>query len=237
MSRSRLYFMITSQIKLNAIILVPEITKGMKSIGSKALISIDHRKSIIEHQIEYLQKNYTNIDIAIATGFDADKIQKKTKRYNITTIHNDRYDHTNHGMSLFMYLQKMKSVENLLIISNGILLKEKLPTSINESIIYALTKKNNDYAVGLNITEENRPAYLFYDFPISWSECVFLNAPSIEKLREILTKDTMRQMFLFEIINYLLDSDCKFKTEKIANKNICKVTTIKNTKKAKTFYD
>lgn len=224
--------------KINAIILVSEITKGMKSIGSKALISIDHRKSIIEHQIEYLQKNYKNIDITVATGFDADKIQKKTKRYtNIATIYNDRYDDTNHGMSLFMYLQRMKTIKNLLIISNGILLKEKLPTSIDESIIYALTKKNNDYTIGLNITEKNKPTYLFYDFPISWSECVFLDASSIDKLREILVKDNMRQMFLFEIINYLLDSDCRFKTEKIANKNICKVTTIKNTKKAKTFYD
>ena len=89
----------------------------------------------------------------------------------------------------------------------------------------------------MNITEKNKPTYLFYDFPISWSECVFLDASSIDKLREILVKDNMRQMFLFEIINYLLDSDCRFKTEKIANKNICKVTTIKNTKKAKTFYD
>ena len=224
--------------KINAIILVSEITKGMKSIGSKALISIDHRKSIIEHQIEYLQKNYKNIDITVATGFDADKIQKKTKRYtNIATIYNDRYDDTNHGMSLFMYLQRMKTIKNLLIISNGILLKEKLPTSIDESIIYALTKKNNDYTIGLNITEKNKPTYLFYDFPISWSECVFLDTSSIDKLREISVKDNMRQMFLFEIINYLLDSDCRFKTEKIANKNICKVTTIKNTKKAKTFYD
>jgi len=228
---------INSTTKINAIILVSEITKGMKSIGSKALISIDHRKSIIEHQIEYLQKNYSNIDITVATGFDADKIQKKTKRYNITTIHNDKYDDTNHGMSLFMYLQKMKTIENLLIISNGILLKEKLPTAIDESIIYALTKKNNDYNIGLNITEKNKPTYLFYDFPISWSECVFLDASSIVKLRVVLVKDNMRQMFLFEIINYLLDSDCRFKTEKIANKNICKVTTIKNTKKAKTFYD
>lgn len=227
-----------NQSKINAIILVPEITKGMKSIGSKALISIDHSKSIIEHQIEYLQKYYTNIDITIATGFDAEKIQKKTKRYNnITTIHNDRYDHTNHGMSLFMYLQKTKILDNLLIISNGILLKEKLPISIDESIIYALTKKNSDYGIGLNLTADNKPTYLFYDFPISWSECVFLNANSIEKLKEMLIKDTMKQMFLFEIINYLLDSDCRFKTEKIANKNICKITTIKNTKKAKTFYD
>lgn len=229
--------MTTNPVKINAIILVPEITKGMKSIGSKALISIDHRKSIIEHQIEYLQKNYANISITVATGFDADKIQKKTKRYNIKTMHNHKYDETNHGMSLSMYLQNAKSIKNLLIISNGILLKEKLPISGDKSIIYALNKKNSDYTIGLNITEANKPTYLFYDFPISWSECVFLNTDSIEKLREVLVKETMGQMFLFEIINYLLDSDCKFKTEKIANKNICKITTIKNTKKAKTFYE
>jgi len=223
--------------KINAIILVPEITKGMKSIGSKALISVDKKKSIIENQIEYLQKQYTNINIAVATGFDADKIQKKTKKYDIDIVHNDRYDQTNHGMSLFMYLHNMKTIQNLLIISNGILLKEKLPISDDESIIYALNKKNSDYNIGLNITEDNKPTYLFYDFPISWSECVFLNDDSLEKLRSVPIKETMEQMFLFEIINYLLDNDCQFKTEKIANKNICKITTIKNTRKAKTFYE
>ncbi len=224
------------QSKINAIILVPEITKGMKSIGSKALINIDQRQSIIEYQIEYLQKNYPDISITIATGFDADKIQKKTKKYdNVRIIHNHKYDKTNHGMSLFMYLQQIKISDNLLIISNGILLKEKLNLSKKESIIYTLNKKNNDYNIGLNITEENKPTYLFYDFPMPWSECVFLNKEALDKLYSIQNKETIEQMFLFEIVNYLLDSNCMFKTEKIANKNICKITTIKNTKKAKSF--
>lgn len=224
------------QSKINAIILVPEITKGMKSIGSKALINIDQSQSIIEYQIEYLQRYYPNIDITIATGFDADKIQKKTKKYhNINIIHNQKYEKTNHGMSLLMYLKEIKISDNLLIISNGILLKEKLNLSKTESVIYTLNKKNNDYNIGLNITEENKPTYLFYDFPTTWSECVFLNKEALDKLYKIPNKEIIEQMFLFEIINYLLDSNCIFKTEKIANKNICKITTIKNTKKARSF--
>lgn len=227
--------------KTNAIILVPEITKGMKSIGSKALINISKEKSIIEYQIEYLQKHYPNISICVATGFDNEKIQKKIKKYrNIEIIYNNQYETTNHGMSIHMYMRKVNySIDNLLIISNGILLKEKLDISDkNNSILFTLNKSNIDYSVGLNINKENKPIYLYYDLPISWSECVFLNKFAINKIKNNFTKHKLSQMFLFEIINYLLeDNGCDFIHKKIYNKNIFKINTIKNTNKAKIFYE
>ena len=140
-----------SESSLDIMLLIPEITKGMKSIGSKALLTIDKDdKTILEYQIEFIKKNYKNANILIMTGFDYDKIRKKIKPYkNIQIIHNDDYENTNHGKSLKLYINEQKKIKNLLIISNGILLKQKLNTSNEFSILYSLNKKNADYAIGI----------------------------------------------------------------------------------------
>lgn len=220
---------------LNSVVLVPEITKGMKSIGSKALIPVDKNKCIIDYQIEYLQKKYKNNHITIITGFEKDKIQKRTHKYkNINYVDNPDFESTNQGKALSVYLKKYNP-QNLLIISNGILLREELELNECESTIFVLQKHNSDYTIGLNKTEKNT-SYLFYDFPTPWAECVFLNRIAIDTLNEKLKQKNISQMFLFEIINYLIDNNCTFKTQTIKNQNICKITTIKNTKKAKSFY-
>lgn len=226
---------INKNFPLNSIVLVPEITKGMKSIGSKALIPINKNKCIIDYQIEYLQKKYKNNHITIITGFEKEKIQKRTHKYkNINYVDNPDFEYTNQGKALSVYLNKYKP-QNLLIISNGILLREELELNESESTIFVLQKHNSDYLIGLNKIEKST-SYLFYDFPMPWSECVFLNRSAINTLNKTIKEKNISQMFLFEIINHLIDNNCTFQTQIIKNQNICKITTIKNTKKAKSFY-
>ena len=78
---------------IEAIILVPEITKGMKSIGSKSLLKIRKSKHIIDYQIEQISSISKKIKVNIATGFDNEKIKKilQDKYPNINVIYNDKY--------------------------------------------------------------------------------------------------------------------------------------------------
>ena len=62
---------------LSAIILASEITKGMKSIGSKALLPISGSVTLIDYQIQFLKRFYNPVEIYICTGFDHEKIVKK----------------------------------------------------------------------------------------------------------------------------------------------------------------
>ena len=54
---------------IHALIIASEVTKGMKSIGSKSLLKIKNSVLVIEHQIIELQKQHKHIDITVATGF------------------------------------------------------------------------------------------------------------------------------------------------------------------------
>jgi choline kinase len=109
---------------LDALILIPEITKGMKSIGSKALLPIKKQITVLGHQIASLKKIDKNIHITVATGFESDKVYENFRNIpNISFIYNAKYRNTNETASLLLYLEKYDP-NNLLIIKNGILLKE-----------------------------------------------------------------------------------------------------------------
>jgi choline kinase len=68
---------------ISALILVPEITKGMKSIGSKSLLEIKKNLSVLDYQIQSIKNIDKNIKIIVCTGFESEKIISIiTKNYN-----------------------------------------------------------------------------------------------------------------------------------------------------------
>ena len=70
---------------INALIITPEITKGMKSIGSKSLLLLKNTQLVIDYQIEQIYKICKNTDISIVIGFDSGRIidHIKSKHKNI----------------------------------------------------------------------------------------------------------------------------------------------------------
>jgi choline kinase len=106
---------------IDALILVPEITKGMKSIGSKSLLEIKKKLSVLDYQIQSIRNIDKNINISICTGFDSEKIINTISgNYgNINYIYNEQYKTTNQAHSIKIYLERYANCEQLLIISNG----------------------------------------------------------------------------------------------------------------------
>jgi len=222
---------------LNALILIPEITKGMKSIGSKSLLKIKNNKYIIEHQIEQLLNINKNIRLTIATGFDSDKIIKLITKYNtINYIYNSEYEYTNFGKSLKLYLQNYPEIDNLLLISSGILFKSGTFKNIEfeqQSQIFLLDKPKYNFDIGCS--QNNIIEYLFYDLPEVWSECIYLDKIAIKNLIEIIENKNIDHMYIFEIINILLSKDIKFKKIKLPKNNFVKINSAKDVGKAKVF--
>jgi hypothetical protein len=220
----------------DALIIIPEITKGMKSIGSKALLKIKNSIGILDYQINQLNKIKGLRHINIATGFDVEKIKKSisSKHTNISIINNDNYQHTNQTESLLLYLQNNQPTD-LLVISNGILFKnifDKCNKKVN-STIYFLDKPKANFNIGCNNTENVE--YLFYDFPLLWAECVFFNKDTVGLLKTLSNSNCFKHYYLFETINYLLENKIQFEKELISKKDIMKIATIKDIPKAKLF--
>lgn len=222
---------------IDALIIVSDITKGMKSVGSKALLRVNDL-SIIEHQINQIKAINRNIRINIVTGFDHDRISKLLlKKYkNINIIYNDRYFEINQAGDLLLFLNHKPIANKILLINNGIIFKNSCisnETLDGQSKIYLLDKPKNNFTIGCNGSEEIE--YLFYDLPCMWSECLFLNSESVSLLRSLMVSVNMDQMYLFEIINKLISKNILFDKISIKKNNILKINGVKDLPKIRNF--
>lgn len=222
---------------INALIIIPEITKGMKSIGSKALLTIKKNKCVLDYQIESVKNIDKNIKITIATGFESEKIIELLKSYeNIDYIYDDNYIKTNQAQSLKRYLEKNININNLLLVSSGIIFKQPCITKSmlkEHSKIFLLNKQKENFTLGCATNSDVE--YVFYDLPELWSECLYLDTEALNWLKKFILSGNVEQMYLFELINELLNNKIIIQKQVINKKNIIKITNQKDLNKAKTF--
>jgi len=226
----------------DALILIPEITKGMKSIGSKSLLKIRKTKHIIDHQIEQIQSISKKIRIHIATGFDNEKIKKIVAKHNnvytnINIIHNTDYELSNYGRSVELLVNSLESNSNgLFILCSGVLFKKNTfhHTCLkNNSKIFLLNNPKTNFNIGCSYGDTIE--YMFYDLPEPWAECAFLNADAIEKLRNIIATKAIKQMYVFEILNDLISQNVNFEKKYILKGKFFKINGTKDLTKARAF--
>jgi|LakMenEpi03Aug12_release.lakeMendotaPanAssembly.Ray.scaffolds.fasta_scaffold96036_5 hypothetical protein len=220
-----------------AIILVSEITKGMKSIGSKSLLPIEDNITVIDHQIQYLKKNYNPIEIILCTGFDHEKITQKTKKYkNIQYYCNDNYTNDNQAGSLIKCLKEFNP-NNTLVLTNGLLLFEKIKLQ-NHSCTYFIDNKNrrNYFDIGSNNIEKD--GYLFYDLYYKWVELLFLEKQDTNFLCEAKNIQSLSKLFLFELINHIKSANDKLQFIQLQSQDMCpiKINSLKDLAYAKKYY-
>lgn len=222
---------------INALIIVPEITKGMKSIGSKALLEVKKQKCVLDYQIESIHNIDSSIRITVATGFESEKIAKILERHkNVDYIYNPKYQSTNQAESLKLYLDNKPDLANLLVVSSGVIFKHKsIVKSMlkGDSKIFVLNKQKENFTLGC--ADQSLLEYVFYDLPKPWSECFYLNKSTINWLRTFIIENTVNQMYLFEIINEILNHSLNMIKQDVDKKDIMKITNQKDILKAKLF--
>jgi len=222
---------------MDVLIIAPEITKGMKSIGSKALLKIKQSVSVIDYQIHEIKKYNSHTKITIVSGFEHEKIAKLYGHSkNINIVYNPNYTNTNHGASLSVFLDEVGCDKNLLVITNGVLFKNnpfKLRSHDHESsLIYCINKPKTNFDIGY--IGDSRIEYLFFDLPNKWTECVMFDTEALSLIRSV-NKDKISQMYLFEIINLLIEKHIAFDVVTSDKKNFMKINNIKDISKAKVF--
>jgi hypothetical protein len=219
-----------------AIILLPEITKGMKSIGSKALLSINETTTVLDYQISYLKKNYNPKQIVLCTGFDHEKIVKSTQKYkNIIYDFNDKYNLENQAGSLIKCIKNIE-IHNALVITNGLILFDKIKL-LDKSTTYftkQFSDKKHKFDIGIN---NKTDAYLFYDLEYKWIELLYLSKKEIDTIRNSYKINQISRLFLFELINELNKQKNNIDYVMMDQKfDAIKVGSIKDIKHAKKLY-
>lgn len=225
--------------KIACYILSYEITKGMKSIGPKGLLKSKKSKELINCQISNIQDK--NIDVCIILGFGNEKLKKRIDFKNVSTIDNTLYDTANQGYALELILNyhDPKKYDGCIIINNGILFDGNIKTDIilnrNESKIYYTTNttdKKNNFQIGCTINGKYIQ-HLFFNLTNNlWNEMLYIDSKTIEIYRQTY-KTSMRNMFLFEIINQTIDNGAKYFPVKLKSNRVIKITNNKDSHKIK----
>lgn len=218
---------------LDILIIIPEITKGMKSLGPKSMLKIKSM-TILQHQIAQLRKTYKKCNIFLSVGFEADRVRRLLSNdSDIHYIYNDKYHYTNQAKSISLLLDSYIP-KNLLVISNGILFKNNPFVCDNNARVYLLDKPKYNFDIGCNQSDDLH--YLFYDLPTPWTECVLFDSSSLKSLEHLKSTQNIDQLYLFEIINLLIDQyNTRFIKTTVKKSNFMKVNTIKDIPKAKIF--
>lgn len=218
------------------LIIIPEITKGMKSIGSKALLPLNTKNTILDYQIKSIKLMNRQSKIYLSTGFQNNKVKKVSDKYkNINSIYEANYENCNESKHIINYIKKnIDNLNNLFIIKNGVLFKNRCFGSNrkkNKSKIFFLDKDKDNFNIGCH--DENSK-YLFYELQHKWCECVFLVKSDLQKIFEMNQQKPINNYFLFEIINFLQETS-EMEHHTVSYRNIMKVNSANDLKKAKRF--
>lgn len=186
-----------------AIILLPEVTKGMKSIGSKALLNIANNVTILDHQIHYLKKHYNPEQIILCTGFDHDRVLELTKKYkNIKYYFHNNYTKENQAGSLIECIKYVQP-KDALILTNGVILFNKIKLQNNSSTYFILESNDKKHTFDIGTNNINNDGYLFYDLSHKWIELLYLNQKDLTNIKHSTLYNKCNKLFLFEFINEL----------------------------------
>jgi hypothetical protein len=219
---------------IDILLISPEITKGMKSIGSKCLLPLRKNLTLIEYQISQFQK-IKPARITLNIGFDADKILSTLNRYKtINYLINPKYATTNQAINLISYIKEYKPSQ-LLIFSSGLLIRNNIIAKSNltgDCKLFILNKDKHNFDIGCS--NMKNPDYLFYGMPEAWSEICYLNSQAIKILSEYPSQK-LEQMYLFEAINLLLQKNIIFDKIYLNKTNIMKIQNMKDLPTAKLF--
>ena len=223
---------------IKALIISSEITKGMKSLGSRSMLNINKTNKIIDQQISSIRSMYRNTQITIAAGFEYEKVKQYINhRYkNIELIHNQDYASSNEVGNIKLFLDSsVEDMDYLFVMNGGVLLKNK-SISFNKikgsSKIFLMRSIKNNFSLGCS--KKDTIEYIFYDLEIPWCECVLLNRKSIDNLRDFLNDNSIKNMYTFELLNHIFHKD-SMEPIYINKNHIMKITNSSELIKAKNF--
>lgn len=214
------------------ILLSDKFGHRMKSYGPLSLIPILNKR-LIDIQIQAMKEVFSNFELILCCGTDAEKIYKHigTKHGDVKfrLVENQAHDSSNSCESLRLCLNNTDN-SKIIVCDGGLILNKALLycVELKHSCVIC-EKKNETLEVGLNSCKNNYVEHFSFGATLSWSEIMFLsNQEIISSFRKILTSYESKNRLLFEGINELLLAGHKIKNiTNTSNNSTVKINNIK----------
>jgi hypothetical protein len=224
---------------LTAILLYTDNIKGTKTKGPKPLYNISKSRTIVDEQISRIKKIDPKAKIIIAINKHKETVEQHAKKYkNIKIIEIKNADTINQASVICKIIQQENITDKLMIIIGSILFKNISINKITDSIVWTLKQYYKNFNIGCTeYSGSNTVQYMFYDLQhCTWSEIALLSSSSVAAIKKLDANYTIKQMFLFEMLNLLIEQESVvIRTQLLTSKQVIKLISEKDLPRARTF--
>jgi hypothetical protein len=207
---------------INIIILGDKYQKGKKSKGCPALIYQD-KKTILEHQINSIDKIIPNNKITYVCGFENEKLKIFIEKNNLTNkvslIENKDYLKYNESYSLGLAIENITNANPILILSGYYIPHINNFNSIDLSKSTIFIDTNKKTKLGCIINNDKIVENIFFDLENYIQDIYLIQKSGADRIKNLLSTKMYNNAFLFEIINNLIDAGSVFYTHNLITKN------------------
>tara|TARA_Y100001938_G_C8021180_1_gene395400 strand:- start:131 stop:832 length:702 start_codon:yes stop_codon:yes gene_type:complete len=209
-------------------VIIPAAGTGrrMKTYGPKPMINIG-KKTILQRQIDIIKEYFKSVKFIIVTGFESDKLIQNSPK-DFIKLENELYKETNVARSVSIALNAVESDRVLVLMGDLVFSKEAIGMlDYTSSCTSASIDSHREAEVGCIISKNGVLLNMMYDLELKWNQIVYLQGKELKLFKEACTKRRNKKLFLFEIMNKVIDKGGKIKC--VINDKI-KVIDIDNSK-------
>lgn len=209
-------------------VIIPAAGTGrrMKTYGPKPMINIG-KKTILQRQIDIIKEYFKSVKFIIVTGFESDKLIQNSPK-DFIKLENELYKETNVARSVSIALNAVESDRVLVLMGDLVFSKEAIGMlDYNSSCTSASIDSHREAEVGCIISKNGVLLNMMYDLELKWNQIVYLQGKELKLFKEACTKRRNKKLFLFEIMNKVIDKGGKINC--IINDKI-KVIDVDNSK-------
>tara|TARA_B100001939_G_scaffold348086_1_gene372510 strand:- start:1251 stop:1952 length:702 start_codon:yes stop_codon:yes gene_type:complete len=209
-------------------VIIPAAGTGrrMKTYGPKPMINIG-KKTILQRQIDIIKEYFKSVRFIIVTGFESDKLIQNSPK-DFIKLENELYKETNVARSVSIALNAVESDRVLVLMGDLVFSKEAIGMlDYSSSCTSASIDSHREAEVGCIISKNGVLLNMMYDLELKWNQIVYLQGKELKLFKEACTKRRNKKLFLFEIMNKVIDKGGKIKC--IINDKI-KVIDVDNSK-------
>lgn len=187
------------------VLLSGSVPYGMKSFGPHPLFKLEN-STLLDIQIDIINKTFVNCEIILVTGYLADKVIKK-RPDNVRIIENQLYETTNECEQMRLAINNTNN-ENIIFISGNMLFNEKTLSVIDRNkscLVYETSNQISREEIGLSVTNNIVTSMSYAIDENKWCNIAYFNNKILEKIKYLTSEKRNRKMFMFEIIDSILD--------------------------------
>jgi choline kinase len=210
-------------------ILSAGIGSRIKSHEPRALLKVGN-VLLLEHQIEVVNKAFSQPDVIVGVGYEPWKIMKRVSE-SARFVENQLYETSGSFETLRLIVNNTKE-ENIIFFHGDLYFKQQFFQSFDYSKSFVVCDNTNnmsDKEVG--VTENRQKATIFsYGLENKWCQIAFLKSKEMTILRQICQKPSqeMKSLLTFEILNAIINKGGVFNIHYAPENSILEIDSMKD---------